>query len=115
MGSAVRLAPYPHDNRFPIDDLMRILLIYLAVFAWLYCIVEASLTRNPNLLPRYAWVLLTLLLPGVGSLLWFFFGRHRRRNSRSLAPDDDARFLRSLDDDLWRKRLRDWRNRRESD
>lgn len=87
----------------------RFLLIFALVCTWLYFIVEASMTRNPSVLPRYAWVLLNLLLPGVGTLLWIAFGRQRR--GRSLAPDDDPRFLRSLDDEMWRKRLRDWRNR----
>lgn len=87
----------------------RVLLVIALVAIWLYFIVEASMTRHPNVLPRYAWVLITLLLPGVGTALWFFFGRVRRR--RALGPDDDARFLRSLDDEVWRRRLRDWRNR----
>ncbi|MHB0928191.1 MAG: PLDc N-terminal domain-containing protein [Candidatus Nanopelagicales bacterium] len=90
---------------------MRTLLFFVLAAVWLYFIVEASMTRNPNLLPRYAWVLLTLLLPGLGTLLWFVFGRQRR--IRAAAPDDDPRFLRSLDDEVWKKRLRDWRNRGE--
>ena len=92
--------------------MIRLLLLYFVpACIWLYAIVEASLTRNPSVLPRYAWTLVTLLLPGVGTLLWFVFGR--RRSARSSAPDDDPRFLRALDDEVWRKRLRDWRNRGE--
>lgn len=92
--------------------MIRVLFLYfIPACIWLYTVVEASMTRNPSVLPRYAWLLITLLLPGVGTLMWFVFGRTRR--SRSVAPDDDARFLRSLDDEVWRKRLRDWRNRRE--
>lgn len=87
----------------------RFLFIFVLVCIWLYFIVEASMTHNPSVLPRYAWVLLTLFLPGVGTLLWIFFGRVRRR--RSPAPDDDPRFLRSIDDEMWRRRLREWRNR----
>ena len=40
----------------------RFLLIFALVCTWLYFIVEASMTRNPSVLPRYAWVLLNLLL-----------------------------------------------------
>lgn len=90
--------------------MVKFILLFALVCAWLYFIVEASMTRNPNVLPRYAWVLLTLFLPGVGTLLWIVFGRHRR--GPSPAPDDDIRFLRSLDDEMWRRRLRDWRNRK---
>lgn len=89
--------------------MLKFAFFFALVCTWLYFIVEAAMTRNPSVLPRYAWVLLTIFLPGVGTLLWIAFGRVRR--GRALAPDDDARFLRSLDDELWRKRLRDWRNR----
>jgi len=88
----------------------RFLPAFVLACIWLYFIVEASMTRNPSVLPRYAWVLITIFLPGVGTLLWIAFGRQRR--GRSLAPDDDIRFLRSLDDEMWRRRLRDWRNRK---
>lgn len=91
---------------------MRTLSFFVLVAVWLYFIVEASLTRNPNMLPRYAWVLLTMLLPGVGTLLWYVFGRRRQRTR---APDDDMRFLRSLDDEVWKRRLRDWRNRKDDE
>ena len=92
--------------------MIRVFLLYfIPLCIWLYFLVEAALTRNPNLLPRYAWVLLSLLLPGIGMILWVLIGRQRR--PRSSAPDDDPRFLRSLDDEMWRRRLRDWRNRRE--
>ena len=90
--------------------MLRLFLLYFVpTCIYLWCIVEASMTRNPSLLPRYAWVFLTLLLPGVGSLLWLVFGRVRRQ--RALGPDDDPRFLRSIDDEVWRRRLRDWRRR----
>lgn len=88
--------------------MLRILFILALFFIYLYAVVEAAQTRTPNVLPRYAWVLLTILLPGVGTLLWFFFGRRQRR---SMAPDDDPRFLRKLDDEVWKRKLRDWRNR----
>ena len=91
---------------------IRILFMYfLPACIWLYFFVEASMTKNPSVLPRYAWALLTLLLPGVGTLLWIAFGRKRR--ARGLAPDDDPKFLRAIDDEVWRKRLREWRNRKD--
>lgn len=87
----------------------RILFVLIVVvFPTLYALVDATLTRSPNALPRYAWVFLTIFLPLAGPLLWFVVGRPRGRTA-SGAPDDDARFLGKLDDDLWRKRLRDRR------
>lgn len=96
--------------------MIRILFLYfIPACIWLYFVVEAAMTRNPRLLPRYAWVLLTMFAPGFGTLLWLFFGRTRRRPTRSSAPDDDPRFLRKLDDEVWRKRMRERRNRKEED
>lgn len=92
--------------------MIRVIVFYfIPACIYLYAVVEAALTRNPNVLPRYAWVLVTLLLPGVGTLLWLLAGRRRR--ARSLGPDDDTRFLRSLDEEVWKRRLRDWRNRKD--
>ena len=88
--------------------MLRILFFLALFFVYLYAVVEASMTRAPNVLPRYAWVLLTLLLPGIGTLLWLFVGRRQRR---TIAPDDDARFLRKLDDEVWKRKLREWRKR----
>ncbi len=85
--------------------MIRILFVYFVpTCIWLYFVIEAVLTRNPNVLPRYAWVLLTALLPGVGTALWFLFGRVRRRPLRLLAPEDDPKFLRTLDDEMWRRK-----------
>lgn len=91
--------------------MLRVLLFLFVVFVSLYAIVEAAMTRSPNALPRFGWVFLTIFLPIVGPLLWFGVGRPRRTRGGTKAPDDDARFLRKLDDDLWRKRLRDRRNK----
>jgi hypothetical protein len=88
--------------------MLRILFFLALFFIYLYAVIEAAQTRAPNKLPRYAWVLLTMLLPGVGTILWFFFGR---RQQRTAAPDDDPRFLRKLDDEVWKRKLREWRKR----
>jgi len=48
------------------------------------------------------WVVIIVVVPFIGALLWFFIGRGRAdRGSvhRSVAPDDDPEFLRSLRDE----------------
>jgi hypothetical protein len=58
-------------------------------------------------LPRWAWVLVILLVPLAGPIAWFALGRPRRKivpetgwrppqPPRPKAPDDDPEFLRSL-------------------
>lgn len=72
----------------------------------------------PRKLSRAWWVLIILLLPVAGGILWFAFGRARpprqagpgkpgnsrgpRNPNGPIAPDDDPDFLRDID-----RRLRD--------
>lgn len=93
-------------------------LITLAL--WIYCIVDVisadeTLVRN---LPKIVWLLLVIILPVVGSVVWLVVGRPERASFRPgtttyrrplkaiTAPDDDPQFLARLDDET--KRLRQW-------
>ena len=67
----------------------------LAVFA----IVDCALTERHRVrgLPRWAWILVALLLPVAGPLLWLLVGRgpaSGRRATRVMGPEDDPSFLR---------------------
>ncbi len=71
----------------------------LIVFAiHVYVLVEASSTPQPRLMPRWSWVLLNLVLPAIGPVLWFIAGRPRKQPPRRgpQGPDDDPNFLGSL-------------------
>ncbi|MEQ4302518.1 PLD nuclease N-terminal domain-containing protein [Plantactinospora sp. B6F1] len=107
--------------------------LILAVFALISCLSAED--DEIRALPRFAWVLIILFFPLVGSIAWFVAGRPvspersatgnrpagRRDRQPSLAPDDDPEFLRSLDEkrskqdrellDRWEQDLR----RREED
>jgi hypothetical protein len=92
--------------------------VLLLVLLWLYCLFDAigsdpARVRN---LPKGAWVLIVLVFPDVGSVLWLVAGRPRGpqrsvpykgntgippeydRPGRAVAqsPDDDAAFLEQL-------------------
>ncbi len=61
-------------------------------------------------------LVIVVILPVLGGILWFFFGRTRPapgsrwgRRRRPVAPDDDPRFLKQLDEDAWRRRMRERR------
>jgi hypothetical protein len=83
------------------------LLIGLAVvlvIITVYALVDCSLLPRERVrgLPRWAWILVILLVPVIGPVLWLIVGRGRRsatarRASRSSAPDDDPDFLKGLD------------------
>ncbi|MEV4279751.1 PLDc N-terminal domain-containing protein [Actinoplanes xinjiangensis] len=57
--------------------------------------------------PRAVWVLVVLLVPIAGPILYFFAGRPidrtRRPARRPASPDDDPDFLRSMGDEQSRR------------
>jgi len=81
----------------------------VAVGVVIYAFIECLMTPRHQVraFPKAAWILLIVLLPLVGALLWLFLGRARSRGGgtggrpaagpRPSSPDDDAAFLRQLD------------------
>ncbi|WP_375405149.1 PLD nuclease N-terminal domain-containing protein [uncultured Amnibacterium sp.] len=68
--------------------------VVLAVFA----IVDCALTERSRVrvLPKVAWIVIALILPVIGPLLWLVVGRgpaRRRPTTRVIGPDDDPTFL----------------------
>lgn len=76
--------------------MLRYAAIGLLVLVQIYSVFEAAGTRSPRLMPRWAWVLVTLVVPVIGPALWFGGGRPPRRYRRPPAPDDDLGFLDSI-------------------
>ena len=92
--------------------------LLLLVFLYLYCLFDAisSDAARVRNLPKPAWIVIVLLFPDVGSIMWLVAGRPRGparsvpykgntgippeydRPGRATAgsPDDDAAFLESL-------------------
>ena len=74
---------------------------FLVVALDVFAIVDLALIdpRRVRTLNKFVWVLIILVLPVVGALLWFLVGRERRDaggSRRTVAPDDDPAFLRNL-------------------
>jgi hypothetical protein len=58
-------------------------------------------------------LLLVVLLPILGGLIWLALGRvwpspgtRFGRKRGPLAPDDDPKFLKQLEDDVWSKKMK---------
>jgi hypothetical protein len=73
-------------------------LVVAVVVLTIYAIIDSALIDRSRIrgLPRWAWVLVNLLLPVIGAVLWFTIGRARRSSRvefHSMAPDDDPEFL----------------------
>ncbi|TFC02439.1 hypothetical protein E3O42_08630 [Cryobacterium adonitolivorans] len=79
----------------------------VVVILTVYAVVDCALFDRNRIrgVPRWAWILMIILLPVLGAVLWLVIGRGRRSNTanpggrvtRSMAPDDDPDFLRGLD------------------
>jgi hypothetical protein len=82
--------------------------LVLLVLSLISCL-SADRVRNA---PRFVWVLVILLLPLLGPIAYFVWGRPQppptegtitRRRRAPSAPDDDADFLRSVDTEQSRR------------
>ncbi len=81
----------------------RLLVIvpFLVVALDVFAIVDLALidARRVRTLNKPVWIVIVVLLPVVGALLWFLVGREGRDavgERRTIAPDDDPAFLRDL-------------------
>ena len=72
----------------------------------IYAIIDCVMSRAQEVrsISKTAWLFTIVLLPVIGALLWFLFGRPKagpepknRRPRRPTAPDDDPDFLRNLE------------------
>lgn len=77
-----------------------------AVIFTIYAVADCAFFDRTRIrgLRRGWWIVVILLVPIIGALLWFIIGRGRANRvgsgrGRTLAPDDDAEFLRQLRDD----------------
>jgi uncharacterized small protein (DUF1192 family) len=75
---------------------LLLILALLAVIFWVYsaidCIVQPAIRHRG--VRKGVWVVIVLLLPVLGGILWFTVGRASRRSMS--APDDDPEFLQRL-------------------
>ena len=75
------------------------ILVPVAIAFWIYSIVDCAIqppTRHRGV-SKPAWMLIVIILPVIGGILWFIVGRGRARSIAAVrAPDDDPAFLQQL-------------------
>ena len=94
--------------------MLRVLGILVLIALYISFIVDVVRTPRADArsLPKLLWLIIVVLLPLLGGVLWFLFGRTRPApgsrwgRRRPVAPDDDPRFLKQLEEDAWRRRMR---------
>lgn len=93
--------------------LLAVLSVGLTIFALADCLQTAE--GKVRGLPRWAWIVLIVLIPWIGPITWLVVGKDRsdptgpgRRRppprQGPSAPDDDPEFLRRLDEEIRRER-----------
>jgi len=91
---------------------MRYLPVILGIVLIIYGLIDCLRSEPADVrsIPKPAWILVILLLPLIGVILWFLFGRpqyaasttrpgssYASRPTQYVAPDDDPAFLRTLE------------------
>ncbi len=95
--------------------MLRALPFLLVFVLAIFCLVEAISARDDQVrnLPKWAWILLVLFFPFLGSIAWLVAGRPSRAPQQTWAPpgfpeydrpgraaatnpEDDAEFLRKV-------------------
>jgi len=69
----------------------------------IYTIIDCARTPEEKIrsLPKWAWLVIIIFVPGIGSIAWIIAGRpqgpgRRRRKGKIVPPDDNPDFLRKL-------------------
>ena len=80
---------------------LLVVLAFALVAVDVFSIVDVALTDRSRVraLPKALWIIVILLLPVIGVVLWFMLGKARSTSSgrtRTVAPDDDPDFLRTM-------------------
>lgn len=98
--------------------MIRVLPFAIEAIVLVFCLIDVIMAGEPEVrnLPKWAWILIIILLPVIGGIAWLIAGRpnakradkatwrtgdgfsEERRPSqlRPRAPDDDPEFLASL-------------------
>lgn len=94
---------------------MRFIIIgvVVAVAFTLYSLVDAAMTDGARTrgVSKPVWVVLIVVLPVIGGILWFMIGKGATPAAAPVAPDDDPRFSAQSMSDEERETLRDLEQR----
>ena len=95
--------------------MLRVVLIIVLLGVYIASIIDVLRTPSAESrrLPRFVWLIIVIVLPVIGGVLWWLLGRvwpqRGRRRRQISSPDDDAKFLRQLDEEAWKRKMRERR------
>jgi hypothetical protein len=82
--------------------MLRVLLYILPITLAIYSIADISRTDDSQIkhLPKWGWILLSILVMPIGAIAWLIAGKNRYRKPPKgkgpKGPDDDPDFLKGL-------------------
>jgi hypothetical protein len=85
--------------------MLRVVVAVAVLVVFVYGLVDVIRTdsRETRGISKPAWIVVQIVLPVIGAILWFLIGRPRSTGpapltySHPIAPDDDPDFLRNLE------------------
>jgi len=85
--------------------LLRVVVAVAVLVVFVYGLIDVIRTdpRQTKGISKPAWIVVQIVLPVIGAILWFLIGRPRGTAparpaySHTIAPDDDPDFLRNLE------------------
>ena len=85
--------------------MLRVVVVVAVLVVFVYGLVDVIRTdpRQTKGISKPAWIVVQIVIPVIGAILWFLIGRPRGTTaarptySHTLAPDDDPDFLRNLE------------------
>jgi hypothetical protein len=85
--------------------MLRVVVVVAVLVVFVYGLVDVIRTdrRQTKGISKPAWIVVQVVLPVIGAVLWFLIGRPRGTGpspagySHPVAPDDDPDFLRNLE------------------
>lgn len=94
--------------------ILRVGGVLLAIAFYIYTIIDVARTpkMSTRTLPKFVWLIIAIVLPIIGGAFWLLLGRtwpesgFRSKRRQPKAPDDDPKFLRTLEDRAWSDKMR---------
>ncbi|MET3921983.1 PLD nuclease N-terminal domain-containing protein [Arthrobacter sp. UYEF20] len=85
--------------------MLRVVVAVAVLVVFVYGLIDVIRTdsRQTRGISKPAWIVVQIVLPVIGAILWFLIGRPRGTGpapvtySHPIAPDDDPDFLRNLE------------------
>ena len=85
--------------------MLRVVVVVAVLVVFVYGLIDVIRTERHQTkgISKPAWIVVQIVLPVIGAVLWFLIGRPRGTGptpvtySHPIAPDDDPDFLRNLE------------------